>query len=103
MGRGIERFEARWGEWEENRSDEEGLGGGEGGVRAGFGHSPSGVPRTYDVTITTSQRTGRSGLRYQGELEGLMPSRISAAIRVDQKSRVLPLRIWGLRFKVKNA
>ena len=32
-----------------------------------------------------------------------MPSRVSAAIRLDQKARVLPLRICGFRFNAKNA
>ena len=73
----------------------------EGMVGARFEHSPAGAARNYDFAVTTG--AGRSGGRYQGERERLTPSRISAAIRLDQKARVLPLRICGLRFNAKNA
>ena len=43
---------------------------------------------------------GRYRLQFQGELDGLTPFRIPAAIKQGQDARVLPLRIRGLRFKV---
>jgi len=88
------------GEYKENRV---GVGDSEGGVGAWFGHTPTGG---HGFTMVLSQAVNgavRSRLRLHGDRVGLTPSRISAAIRVDQKARVLPLRIWGLRFKAKNA
>ena len=76
---------------------------GTGGDGARFGHAPAGVLWTYDFAVSTGQGFGGSGLRFQGELAGMMPSRISAAIRLDQKARVLPVRICGLRFNAKKA
>ena len=43
---------------------------------------------------------GRYRLQFQGELDGLTPFRIPAAIKQGQDARVLPLRFRGLRFKV---
>ena len=41
---------------------------------------------------------GRYRLQFQGELDGLTPFRIPAAIKQGQDARVPPLRIRGLRF-----
>jgi len=47
------------GEYKENRG---GVGDGEGGVGAWFGHTPAGVPRTYDLAVTTGQLSGAFGI-----------------------------------------
>jgi len=56
------------GEYKENRG---GVGDGEGGVGAWFGHTPAGVPRTYDFAVTTGQLSGVSGVNYSSGQRGV--------------------------------
>ena len=78
---------------------EEGMRGGEGGVGTHSGQVRHGLR----FCCLNRPRVGRLRSRFQGEMAGWTPPRISAAMSADQKARVRPLRIWGLRFRAKNA
>src|SRR5712692_3707112 len=72
-----------------------------GRAKTRLGHTPAGA---HALRCSCPNRSSAGCLRcgLQGERAG-RPPRISVTIRADQKARVRPLRIWGLRFSAKNA